>query len=76
MKFHGGESWNYGSPRSESTLDALPRRASQPLGETHSQVDEAANFHASKRKLRWRQNGGEKGVEIDDVHLAAKMATS
>ena len=25
------------------------------------------NFDATKRKLLWMQNGGEKGIEIDDV---------
>lgn len=28
-----------------------------------------ANFNAGKRKLLWMQNGGEKGIEIDDVHV-------
>ena len=26
-------------------------------------------FNAPKRKLLWMQNGGEKGIEIDDVHV-------
>ena len=25
------------------------------------------NFDATKRKLLWMQNGGEKGIEIDNV---------
>ncbi|HCN76967.1 MAG TPA: hypothetical protein DIT13_07215 [Verrucomicrobiales bacterium] len=28
-----------------------------------------ANFNAGKRKLLWMQNGGEKGIEIDDIHV-------
>ncbi len=27
------------------------------------------NFNAAKRKLLWMQNGGEKGIEIDDIHV-------
>ncbi|MCB1062282.1 MAG: hypothetical protein KDN20_05080 [Verrucomicrobiae bacterium] len=26
-----------------------------------------ANFDATKRKLLWMQNGGEAGIEIDDI---------
>jgi hypothetical protein len=26
-------------------------------------------FNAAKRKLLWMQNGGEKGIEIDDIHV-------
>jgi hypothetical protein len=26
-------------------------------------------FNESKRKLLWMQNGGEKGIEIDDIHI-------
>ena len=28
-----------------------------------------SNFNAGKRKLLWMQNGGEKGIEIDDIHV-------
>jgi acetyl esterase len=28
-----------------------------------------ANFDAAKRKLLWMQNGGEKGIEIDDIRV-------
>jgi hypothetical protein len=27
------------------------------------------NFNAGKRKLLWMQNGGEQGIEIDDIHV-------
>lgn len=30
------------------------------------------NFNAGKRKLLWMQNGGEKGIEIDDIRVEAK----
>ena len=30
------------------------------------------NFNAGKRKLLWMQNGGEKGIEIDDIRVKAK----
>lgn len=30
-----------------------------------------ANFNAGKRKLLWMQNGGEKGIELDDIHVTA-----
>jgi hypothetical protein len=30
-----------------------------------------SNFNAGKHKLLWMQNGGEKGIEIDDVHVHA-----
>jgi hypothetical protein len=29
------------------------------------------NFKVGKRKLLRMQNGGEKGIEIDDVHVTA-----
>jgi hypothetical protein len=29
------------------------------------------NFDAGKRKLLWMQNGGEKGIELDDIHVTA-----
>lgn len=28
-------------------------------------------FNAAKRKLLWMQNGGEEGIEIDDIHVQA-----
>lgn len=28
-------------------------------------------FNAAKRKLLWMQNGGEKGIELDDIHIQA-----
>ena len=34
-----------------------------------------ANFNAGKRKLLWMQSGGEKGIEIDDVHVQASLPT-
>jgi len=33
-----------------------------------------SNFNAAKRKLLWMQNGGEKGIEIDDIHVQATSA--
>jgi hypothetical protein len=30
------------------------------------------NFNVGKRKLLWMQNGGEKGIEIDDIRVEAK----
>lgn len=33
-----------------------------------------ANFNAGKRKLLWMQNGGEKGIEIDDISVVAATA--
>ena len=32
------------------------------------------NFNAGKRKLLWMQNGGEKGIEIDDIHVVPVKA--
>ncbi len=40
-------------------------------GKLWSKTLRRANFNAGKRKLLWMQNGGEKGVEIDDVHVIA-----
>lgn len=31
---------------------------------------ERSNFNAAKRKLLWMQNGGEKGIEIDDIRVS------
>lgn len=30
------------------------------------------NFNAGKRKLLWMQNGGEKGIEIDDIRVESR----
>lgn len=40
-------------------------------GKVWSKTLNRANFNAGKRKLLWMQNGGEKGIEIDDVHVQA-----
>ena len=40
-------------------------------GKLWSKMLSRANFNAGKRKLLWMQNGGEKGIEIDDVHVQA-----
>jgi hypothetical protein len=40
-------------------------------GKLWSKTLSRANFNAGKRKLLWMQNGGEKGIEIDDVHVIA-----
>ena len=29
------------------------------------------NFNAGKRMLHWMQNGGEQGIELDDIHVTA-----
>jgi hypothetical protein len=29
------------------------------------------NFNDNKRNLLWMQNGGEEGLELDDVHIEA-----
>ncbi|HIF01439.1 MAG: hypothetical protein ABGZ23_31285 [Fuerstiella sp.] len=31
-------------------------------------------FNATKRKLLWMQNGGEKGIEIDDIHVSQDLS--
>ena len=33
-----------------------------------------ACFDQEKQKVLWMQNGGEKGVEIDDIHVTQTMA--
>ena len=38
-------------------------------GQTWSHILQRPNFNATKRKLLWMQNGGAKGIEIDDVHV-------
>lgn len=40
-------------------------------GKLWSKTLSRANFNAGKRKLLWMQNGGEKGIEIDDIHVTA-----
>ena len=37
---------------------------------TWQQELERPCFHAAKRKLLWMQNGGEKGIELDDIRVA------
>jgi len=39
-------------------------------GKLWSKTLKRANFNAGKRKLLWMQNGGEKGIEIDDIHVS------
>jgi len=34
-----------------------------------------ANRNAGKRPLPWIQNGGEKGIEMDDVHVHVTSST-
>lgn len=38
-------------------------------GKTWSKTLERANFNAAKRKLLWMQNGGNQGIELDDIHV-------
>jgi hypothetical protein len=38
-----------------------------------SQTLARANFNAGKRKLLWMQNGGEKGIEIDDIRVESSQ---
>lgn len=33
-----------------------------------------ANFNDNKRKLLWMQDGGEEGIELDDIHIEATAA--
>ena len=40
-------------------------------GRTWSKTLKRANFNAAKRKLLWMQNGGEKGIELDDILVQA-----
>ncbi|MCB1232135.1 MAG: hypothetical protein KDN19_17850 [Verrucomicrobiae bacterium] len=42
-------------------------------GDTWSRTLERPCFDAGKRKLLWMQNGGDKGIEIDDIHVVPKM---
>jgi len=36
---------------------------------TWSKTLQRANFNAGKRKLLWMQNGGQQGIELDDIHV-------
>jgi hypothetical protein len=36
---------------------------------TWSKTLQRANFNAAKRKLLWMQNGGQQGIELDDIHV-------
>jgi len=38
-------------------------------GKTWSKTLKRANFNAAKRKLLWMQNGGNQGIELDDIHV-------
>lgn len=38
-------------------------------GNTWSKTLARANFNAGKRKLLWMQNGGEAGIELDDIRV-------
>jgi hypothetical protein len=38
-------------------------------GQTWSKTLTRPNFNAAKRKLLWMQNGGEAGVELDDIQV-------
>ncbi len=42
-------------------------------GRTWSKTLRRANFNASKRKLLWMQNGGEAGIELDDIHVSSTL---
>lgn len=39
-------------------------------GKRWTQTLKRSCFNAAKRKLLWMQNGGEKGIELDDIHVA------
>jgi hypothetical protein len=43
-------------------------------GETWSKTLERTNFDAAKSKLLWMQNGGQQGIEIDDIEVAPTVA--
>lgn len=36
-------------------------------GQTWAKTLKRPNFNAAKRKLLWMQNGGESGIELDDI---------
>ncbi len=38
-------------------------------GTTWAKTLKRANFNAAKRKLLWMQNGGNQGIELDDIHV-------
>ena len=40
-------------------------------GSLWSRTLKRANFNAGKRKLLWMQNGGEEGIELDEIHVVA-----
>jgi hypothetical protein len=42
-------------------------------GTLWSKTLKRANFNAGKRKLLWMQNGGEEGIELDDIHVTPTM---
>lgn len=42
-------------------------------GRTWSKTLRRANFNASKRKLLWMQNGGEAGIELDDIQVSSTL---
>jgi hypothetical protein len=38
-------------------------------GQTWSKTLTRPNFNAAKHKLLWMQNGGEAGIELDDIQV-------
>jgi hypothetical protein len=38
-------------------------------GQTWTKTLTRPNFNATKRKLLWMQNGGEAGIELDDIQV-------
>jgi hypothetical protein len=40
-------------------------------GKTWSKTLKRTNFNATKRKLLWMQNGGEAGIELDDIQVTS-----
>lgn len=50
--------------------DDLPPDARATVdGSRRSRTLIRSNFHPVKRTLLWMQNGGEKGVELDEIHV-------
>jgi len=45
-------------------------------GRTWNKTLKHSCFNATKRKLLWMQNGGEKGIEIDDISVRERTAAS
>lgn len=43
-------------------------------GKLWSKTLERGCFDAAKRKLLWMQNGGDRGIELDDIHVAPAVA--